>query len=48
MGSGAKALQTIARHILGQVCSASACERNDDDDDSDGEDPDGEDIDRVL
>jgi hypothetical protein len=28
MGSGAKALQTIARCILGQVCSASACERN--------------------
>ena len=28
MGGGAKALQTIARHILGQVCSASACERN--------------------
>ena len=28
MGGGAKALQTIARRILGQVCSASACERN--------------------
>jgi hypothetical protein len=28
MGSGAKALQTIARRILGQVCYASACERN--------------------
>jgi hypothetical protein len=28
MGSRAKALQTIARRILGQVCSASACERN--------------------
>jgi hypothetical protein len=28
MGSGAKALQTIARRILGQVCSASTCERN--------------------
>src|SRR5450759_5024006 len=28
MGSRAKALQTIARRILGQGCSASACERN--------------------
>ena len=28
MGGGAKALQTIARRILAQVCSASACERN--------------------
>ena len=28
MGGGAKALQTIARRILGQVCSASAGERN--------------------
>ena len=28
MGGGAKALQTIARCILGQVCSASACERS--------------------
>jgi hypothetical protein len=28
MGGGAKALQIIARRILGQVCSASACERN--------------------
>ena len=28
MGGGAKALQTISRHILAQVCSASACERN--------------------
>jgi hypothetical protein len=28
MGSGAKALQTIARRILGQVCSALACEQN--------------------
>jgi hypothetical protein len=28
MGSEAKALQTIARRILGQVCSVSACERN--------------------
>ena len=28
MGGGAKALQTIARHILVQVCSASAYERN--------------------
>lgn len=28
MGGGVKALQTIARRILAQVCSASACERN--------------------
>ena len=28
MGGGAKALQTIARCIFAQVCSASACERN--------------------
>ena len=28
MGGGAKALQTIARRILAQLCSASACERN--------------------
>ena len=28
MGGAAKALQTIARCILAQVCSASACERN--------------------
>ena len=28
MGGGAKALQTIARRIFAQVCSASACERN--------------------
>ena len=28
MGGGAKALQTIARRILAQVFSASACERN--------------------
>ena len=28
MGGGAKALQTIARRILGQVCSTSVCERN--------------------
>jgi hypothetical protein len=28
MGSGTKAFQTITRRILGQVCSASACERN--------------------
>ena len=28
IGGGTKALQTIARHILAQVCSASACERN--------------------
>jgi hypothetical protein len=28
MESGAKALQTIARRILGQVCSTLACERN--------------------
>ena len=28
MGGGAKALQTIARRILVQVCSALACERN--------------------
>jgi hypothetical protein len=28
MESGAKALQTIARRILGQVCSAPACEPN--------------------
>ena len=28
MGGGANALQTIARRILAQVCSASACERN--------------------
>ena len=28
MGGGAKALQTIARCILAQVCSASTCERN--------------------
>ena len=28
MGGGARALQTIARRILGQVCSVSACERN--------------------
>ena len=28
MGGGAKALQTIARCILAQVCSASACECN--------------------
>ena len=28
MGGGAKALQTIARPILGQVCSTSTCERN--------------------
>ena len=28
MGGGAKALQTIARRILAQVCSALACERN--------------------
>ena len=28
MGGEAKALQTIARHILAQVCSTSACERN--------------------
>ena len=28
MEGGAKALQTIARRILGQVCFASACERN--------------------
>ena len=28
MGGGAKVLQTIARRILGQVCSTSACERN--------------------
>ena len=28
MGGGAKAFQTIARCILGQVCFASACERN--------------------
>ena len=28
MGGGAKALQTIARCILAQVCSTSACERN--------------------
>ena len=28
MGGGAKALQIIARRILAQVCSASACERN--------------------
>ena len=28
MGGGAKALQTIAKRILAQVCSASACERN--------------------
>ena len=28
MGGGAKALQTIARRILAQVCSTSTCERN--------------------
>ena len=28
MGGGTKALQTIARRILAQVCSASACERH--------------------
>ena len=28
MGSGAKALQIIARHILGQVGHVLACERN--------------------
>ena len=28
MEGGAKALQTIARHIFAQVCSASTCERN--------------------
>jgi hypothetical protein len=28
MGSEAKALQTIARRLLAQVCSASSCERN--------------------
>ena len=28
MGSEAKALQTIARRILAQVCSMSSCERN--------------------